>query len=130
MTDEKTRTLATGCDQTLIAALSTEVRHRASKTQHRQAKTRLRWVVASAFCAAALAVAPLLGTKAIVALAIIAPLALFAISIARVNGHEQAYKQAYVAQRVGEGIPEPQATEDYDRQLLARIEAQNLLARD
>jgi hypothetical protein len=71
-----------------------------------------------------------LGTKAGVAFAIIAPLALLAVFIARLNGHEQAYKHAYVAQRVGEGMPESQATQDYDREFLARVEAQKLMACD
>jgi hypothetical protein len=64
-----------------------------------------------------------LGTKAGVAFAIIAPLALLAVFIARLNGHEQAYKHAYVAQRVGEGMPEWQATQDYDKDYAARLEA-------
>jgi hypothetical protein len=63
--------------------------------------------------------------QAPLAFAMIAPLALFALSMVRQNGHEQTYRAAYVAQRVGEGISDSRAMQDYDQQLSARIEAQN-----
>jgi hypothetical protein len=107
----------------LAADLGAELRRRANTTKQARAKQWKRCLPAWALWLVAVAAMPQSGTAAVIGLGMVAPLALLGVwMFTQVASNEQAYKQAYVEQRLAEGMSETGAVNEYERERVERYE--------